>query len=97
MSLVAMKTDSKAYLLVHCKLPKQVSHSQSDFLLTTTTIVKTVIGSGILALPYTMDQMGFIFGSALFIIAGLMVYFGSFLLLKVKNLSHHSNFSTIFY
>lgn len=66
-------------------------------MLTVATIVKTVIGSGIVALPYTMSQMGYLFGTLLFIIAGLMVYFGSFLLLKVKNLSLHSNFSTIFY
>lgn len=61
------------------------------------TIVKTVIGSGILALPYTMAKMGYVFGIIVFILAGTVAQFGSVLLLKAKNLSHHSNLSTIFY
>lgn len=41
--------------------------------------------------------MGYLLGILVFIMAGLMVQFGSVLLLKAKNLSHHSNYSTIFY
>ena len=61
------------------------------------TIVKTVIGSGILAIPYTMAKMGYVFGIIIFILAGSVAQYGSVLLLKAKNLSHHSNLSTIFY
>ena len=69
----------------------------SDFFLTTMTIVKTVIGSGILTIPFTMSKMGYVFGIIIFIIAGLMSQYGAVMLLKAKNLSHHSNLSTIFY
>jgi hypothetical protein len=44
-----------------------------------------------------MSKMGYVFGAAIFIVAGIMVEFACALLLKAKNLSHHSNFSTIFY
>lgn len=62
-----------------------------------TTIVKTVIGSGILAIPYSMSKMGYVFGSLVFVVAGVVIQYGTVLLLKAKNLSHHSNYSTIFY
>ena len=61
------------------------------------TIVKTVIGSGILTLPFTMGKMGYIFGTCVFILAGCSSQYGAILLLKAKNLSHHSNLATIFY
>ena len=61
------------------------------------TIVKTVIGSGILAIPFTMAKMGYVFGTIIFLLAGTVAQFGSILLLKAKNLSRHSNLSTIFY
>ena len=61
------------------------------------TIVKTVIGSGILAIPFTMAKMGYVFGIIVFVLAGTVAQFGSILLLKAKNLSRHSNLSTIFY
>lgn len=62
-----------------------------------TTIVKTVIGSGILSMPYTINKMGWVLGSIIFIMAGLLNQFSSILLLKAKNLSRHSNYSSIFY
>jgi amino acid permease len=62
-----------------------------------TTIVKTVIGSGILTIPYTMGRMGYVLGIALFLGGACLVQFASILLLKAKNLSHHSNYATIFY
>lgn len=61
------------------------------------TIVKTVIGSGILAIPFTMSKLGYVFGTIIFLLAGCVAQFGSILLLKAKNLSHHSNLATIFY
>ena len=56
-----------------------------------------MIGSGLLTIPYTMSKFGFIFGTFLFLLAGVIIQFGSVLLLKAKNLSRHSNYSTIFY
>jgi amino acid permease len=65
--------------------------------LTATTIIKTVIGSGILTIPYTFSKMGFGLGIFLFLAAAIVNQFGSVLLLKAKNLSRHSNYATIFY
>ena len=62
-----------------------------------TIIVKTVIGSGIIAMPYTINKMGWVFGTILFVVAGIANQFTSVLLIKAKNLSGHSNYSTIFY
>jgi amino acid permease len=61
------------------------------------TVVKTVIGSGILAIPFTIAKMGYVFGIAIFLVAGALSQYGSILLIKAKNLSRHSNYSTIFY
>jgi len=61
------------------------------------SIVKTVIGSGILTIPYTLDHLGYLFGTLLFFGAISLNQFGSVLLLKAKNLSKHSNYSTILY
>jgi sodium-coupled neutral amino acid transporter 11 len=59
--------------------------------------MKTVIGAGILTLPYTVSKLGYIFGIFVFIFMIATVQFTSVLLLKAKNLSKHSNFSTIGY
>ena len=61
------------------------------------SIVKTVIGSGILTIPYVLDHLGFLFGTFLFLGAICLNQFGSVLLLKAKNLAKHSNYSTILY
>ncbi len=71
--------------------------SVTDFVLTVTTIIKTVIGAGILTIPYTMSKMGYVLGIIMFLVAGVLAQFGSVMALKAKNLSHHSNYSTIFY
>lgn len=62
-----------------------------------TTIVKTVIGSSILAIPYSMSQLGYAFGTMVFVVAMILTHFGTTLLLKAKNLSRHSNYSTILF
>jgi amino acid permease len=68
-----------------------------DFLLTVTTIMKTVIGAGILSLPYTVSKLGYIFSLIVFTIVITMNQFSARLLLKAKNMSKHSNYSTILY
>jgi amino acid permease len=68
-----------------------------DFLLSVTTIMKTVIGAGILSLPYTISKLGYVLGLLVFVFMISFMQFASILLLKAKNLSKHSNFSTICY
>jgi hypothetical protein len=41
--------------------------------------------------------MGFLLGIFLFLGGAALNQFGTVLLLKAKNLSHHSNYATIFY
>lgn len=57
--------------------------------------MKTVIGAGILSLPYTVANLGYIFSLIIFAIVIAGTYFSSVLLLNAKNLSHHSNFASI--
>lgn len=68
-----------------------------DFLLTVTTIMKTVIGAGILSLPLTISRLGYVFALIMFVLIISIIQFGSIMLLKAKNLSRHSNFSSICY
>ena len=48
-------------------------------------------------MPFTVSKMGWIFATIVFLVAAALTQFGSILLLKAKNLSRHSNYSTIFY
>jgi amino acid permease len=57
--------------------------------------MKTVVGAGILALPYTISQLGLALGIGLFVLIIAVMQFNSVLLLKAKNLSRHSNYSSI--
>jgi amino acid permease len=59
--------------------------------------MKTVIGVGIISLPYTLSKFGYVFGAIVFAIVGLLSQMSSILLLNSKNLSKKSNYSTIFY
>lgn len=68
-----------------------------DFLLTVTTIMKTVIGAGILSLPLTVSKLGYVLSLAVFIVVISIIQFTAVLLLKAKNLSKHSNYSSISY
>lgn len=68
-----------------------------DFLLTVTTIMKTVIGAGILSLPFTVKGLGYVLAIIVFVVVAGLTHFASILLLNAKNLSRHSNFSTILY
>jgi len=60
-------------------------------------IIKTVIGSAILGLPYAVSKCGFLFAIIIFVFATSATQFSADLLLRAKNLSGHSNYSTIFY
>lgn len=59
--------------------------------------MKGVIGAGLIALPFTVSALGYVLSLIMFAIVLVLVQFGSVLLLKAKNLSRHSNFSSIFY
>lgn len=57
--------------------------------------MKTIIGVGILSLPFVFSTMGIIPTIIIYALAGSLTHFTSHLLLKAKNLSGHSNYSSI--
>lgn len=59
--------------------------------------MKTVIGAGMLSLPLTISRLGYVLALIVFSIVVGLTHLSSIFLLKAKNLSKHSNFSTIFY
>jgi len=59
--------------------------------------MKTVIGAGILSLPFTISKLGYVFALIVFGIVISLTQFSCYILLKAKNLSRHSNYSTIMY
>jgi amino acid permease len=64
-------------------------------MLTVTTIMKTVIGAGIISLPSTISKLGYLFGFFVYVLVIGINQFTSVMLLKSKNLSRHSNYSSI--
>jgi amino acid permease len=67
----------------------------ADIGLSVTVIVKTTIGSGIISLPYTMSKLGYVLGTVVLLLFGALNQLCCALLLRSKNLSGHSNYSTI--
>lgn len=59
--------------------------------------MKTVIGAGILSLPLTVSRLGYVLSLIVFLIVIAIIQFSCVLLLKAKNLSKHSNYSSIGY
>ncbi len=59
--------------------------------------VTTVIGAGILSLPLTVSRLGYLLSLIVIVIAIAAIQFSCVLLLKAKNLSKHSNYSSIAY
>jgi len=74
---------------------RPVPLTQVDFFLSITIIIKSIVGAGIISLPYTMSRLGFIFTIITFLIFGTLNQLCCSLLLRAKNLSGHSNYSTI--
>jgi amino acid permease len=70
-------------------------HLNLDFMLTVTTIMKTVIGAGIISLPSTISKLGYVFGLCVYLLAVAINYLTALLLLKSKNLARHSNYTSI--
>jgi amino acid permease len=66
-----------------------------DFMLSVTTIMKTIIGTGIISLPSVMTKLGYLFGISVYVLVIAINQFTSIMLLKAKNLSRHSNYSSI--
>ena len=64
-------------------------------MLSVTTIMKTIIGTGIISLPSVITKLGYLFGLFVYILAIAINQFTSVMLLKSKNLSRHSNYSSI--
>lgn len=61
------------------------------------TIMKTIIGAGVLSLPFTISKLGYVLAIIIFVCVMALSYFSTTLLVKAKNLTKHSNFSTIFF
>lgn len=59
--------------------------------------MKTVIGAGILSLPLTVSRLGYVLALIVFAFVICIIQFTAVLLLKAKNLSKHSNYSSISY
>lgn len=59
--------------------------------------MKTVIGAGILSLPYTISRTGYVLGLILSLLIIAIIQFNAVMLLKAKNLSRHSNYHSISY
>lgn len=59
--------------------------------------MKTVIGAGILSLPLTVSRLGYVLCLLIFLFVITVMQFCVNLLLKSKNLSKHSNYSSIAY
>jgi amino acid permease len=60
-------------------------------------IAKSALGAGIISLPYTVYTLGYVVATVAFVFFFAVNQFAGMLLLKSKNLSRHSNFSTILY
>lgn len=93
----ATKTNKPASWLPTPTIPRPVHLLEPDFFLTTTIIVKSIIGAGIIAIPYTIAKLGYIFAPIVLVLFLGINQLCSVLLLKNKNLSRHSNYATILY
>ena len=58
-------------------------------------IANTCLGAGILELAYVMKEFGIVLSLLIFVFSYVLSVFSCFLLLKAKNLSGHSKYSTI--
>ena len=68
-----------------------------DLLLTTTSIIKVVIGTGVISMPYALSHLGYVAGILLMVVVICFSQLASTFLIKAKNLSGHSNYPTIFH
>jgi amino acid permease len=59
------------------------------------TVMNCTIGIGVLAMPYTVYVLGWLFSLLSFIFIVLVNQYSIIILIKVKNLTKHSNYSTI--
>lgn len=57
--------------------------------------MKTVIGAGILSLPYTFSRLGYLLALLMIVLVVGLAQLMCILLLNSKNLSRHNNYSTI--
>lgn len=80
-----------------CSIQSKYFWYQLDFVLSVTTIMKTVIGAGILSLPFTMSRLGYVMATIMFILIVSVNQITCIALLKAKNLSRHSNYTSISY
>ena len=68
-----------------------------DLFETSATVINTVVGAGIIAMPYTVSVMGWVFSIIICILVGIVNNYTIMILLKAKNLSKHSTYNSISY
>ena len=68
-----------------------------DIVFTIASIMKMIIGAGIISMPYTFGRLGYVVGILLTILIVCISQLASTFLIKAKNLSRRSNYLTIFY
>ena len=70
-------------------------HAKSSVFMAAMNIINTIIGAGILNLPYVISQFGILVGSLIIILTYILTNLSCLLLLKSKNLCGHSKYNTI--
>jgi hypothetical protein len=64
-------------------------------LFATVQVMKTIVGTGILGLPYVIRNFGLVIGIGLFLVVYIANEYTCLLLLKAKNTTRHSNYQSI--
>ena len=78
-----------------CDAGKHLKNSKSGELSTIMNIMATIMGIAILGLPYTYKSLGIIPGAIMLIIMMCAHQFVCSILLRVKNLTEHANYTTM--
>lgn len=92
---VEMKMRNRVFWQHMQIMRKQVFIDLLDAFMSVTIIIKSIIGAGIISLPFTVSRLGYILAPILLIIFFMINQYSSSMLLKSKNLSRHSNYATI--
>jgi len=77
------------------KAEKMLESEKANIFGSAMNIANTIMGAGVLSLSNVIRQFGILLGSFIIIASCVLTYFSCSLLLKTKNLSHHSQYITI--
>ncbi|KAH9124410.1 hypothetical protein AeMF1_004823 [Aphanomyces euteiches] len=59
------------------------------------TMTVSIVGAGILSLPYALEQVGLVMGIVLLVLGGLLAYFSLYLLVVCSDLSKETSYMTL--